>query len=199
MQCGYSIVYGSRSTQKSGLIPQGATILSHAEAAETSDIIIVAVQRVHYNFLESLREILDEKVLVDVSNNLKINQYAESNAEYLAQLLPGSKVVKAFNTVSAWALQSGGLDASRQSYLGYLTLILCTAHTLGYVLYKTGKEWRDRREIHGQKRRHLQFPREETFSNPFLSRQWFDPDFLRFGAALRGHGEVAGGFRRVAN
>ncbi|XP_039217523.1 metalloreductase STEAP4 isoform X1 [Crotalus tigris] len=117
MQCGYSIVYGSRNTQKSGLIPQGATILSHAEAAETSDIIIVAVQRVHYNFLESLREILDEKVLVDVSNNLKINQYAESNAEYLAQLLPGSKVVKAFNTVSAWALQSGGLDASRQVFI----------------------------------------------------------------------------------
>ncbi|XP_015666676.1 metalloreductase STEAP4 [Protobothrops mucrosquamatus] len=117
MQCGYSIVYGSRSTQNTGLIPQGATILSHAEAAETSDIIIVAVQRVHYNFLESLREILDEKVLVDVSNNLKINQYAESNAEYLAQLLPGSKVVKAFNTVSAWALQSGGLDASRQVFI----------------------------------------------------------------------------------
>uniref|UniRef100_A0A8C5RXQ0 STEAP4 metalloreductase n=1 Tax=Laticauda laticaudata TaxID=8630 RepID=A0A8C5RXQ0_LATLA len=187
MQCGYSVVYGSRSTQNSGLIPQGATILSHAEAAETSDIIIVAIHRAHYRFLESLREILDGKVLVDVSNNLKINQYAESNAEYLAQLLPGSKVVKAFNTVSAWALQSGGLDASRQalknktdpfwtgmawhsdsylalgilgfflfvllgitslpsvsnsvnwrefrfvqSYLGYLTLVLCTAHTLGY-------------------------------------------------------------------
>ncbi|KAM3823321.1 metalloreductase STEAP4 isoform 1-T2 [Vipera latastei] len=117
MQCGYSIVYGSRSTQNCGLIPQGATILSHAEAAETSDVIIVAVHRAHYNFLESLQEILDEKVLVDVSNNLKINQYAESNAEYLAQLLPGSKVVKAFNTVSAWALQSGGLDASRQVFI----------------------------------------------------------------------------------
>ncbi|XP_034258239.1 metalloreductase STEAP4 [Pantherophis guttatus] len=117
MQCGYSIVYGSRNTQNSGLIPQGATILPHAEAAETSEVIIVAVHRVHYSFLTSLQEILDGKVLVDVSNNLKINQYAESNAEYLAQLLPGSKVVKAFNTVSAWALQSGGLDASRQVFI----------------------------------------------------------------------------------
>ncbi|XP_013907678.1 PREDICTED: metalloreductase STEAP4 isoform X2 [Thamnophis sirtalis] len=117
MQCGYSIVYGSRSTQNSGLIPQGAAILPHAEAAETSDVIIVAVHRVHYSFLESLQEILSGKVLVDVSNNLKINQYPESNAEYLAQLLPGSKVVKAFNTVSAWALQSGGLDASRQVFI----------------------------------------------------------------------------------
>ncbi|XP_063159665.1 metalloreductase STEAP4 [Candoia aspera] len=117
MQCGYSVVFGSRSTQNSGLIPQGATVLSHAEAAETSDIIIIAIHRAHYSFLESLREILNGRVLVDVSNNLKINQYAESNAEYLAQLLPGSKVVKAFNTVSAWALQSGGLDASRQVFI----------------------------------------------------------------------------------
>ena len=89
-------------------------MLSHAEAPEMSDIIIIAVHRAHYSFLESLQEILRGKVLVDVSNNLKINQYPESNAEYLAQMMPNSKVVKAFNTVSAWSLQSGGLDASRQ-------------------------------------------------------------------------------------
>ncbi|XP_020640862.3 metalloreductase STEAP4 [Pogona vitticeps] len=117
MQCGYSVVYGSRSPQVSGLVPQGATVLSHAEAAEMSDIIIIAVHRAHYSFLESLQEILRGKVLVDVSNNLKINQYPESNAEYLAQMMPNSKVVKAFNTVSAWSLQSGGLDASRQVFV----------------------------------------------------------------------------------
>ncbi|KAF7245855.1 Metalloreductase STEAP4, partial [Varanus komodoensis] len=117
MQCGYSVVFGSRSGQASGLIPQGASVLTHAEAAETSDIVIIAVHRVHYIFLESLRDILRGKVLVDVSNNLKINEYPESNAEYLARMLPGSKVVKAFNTVSAWALQAGGLDASRQVFI----------------------------------------------------------------------------------
>ncbi|XP_042331121.1 metalloreductase STEAP4 [Sceloporus undulatus] len=117
MQCGYSIVFGSRNPQASGLIPEGATVLSHTEAAEMSNVIIIAVHRAHYNFLESLREALQGKVLVDVSNNLKTNQYPESNAEYLAQLMPSSKVVKAFNTVSAWALQSGGLDASRQVFV----------------------------------------------------------------------------------
>ncbi|XP_066484611.1 metalloreductase STEAP4 [Tiliqua scincoides] len=117
MQCGYSIVFGSRSGHASGLIPKGAAVLPHAEAAETSNIIILAVHRIHYSFLEDLKEVLHGKVLVDVSNNLKINQYPESNAEYLAQLLPGSKVVKAFNTVSAWALQSGALDASRQVFV----------------------------------------------------------------------------------
>lgn len=114
IQCGYSVVFGSRSGHAYGLIPKDATVLTHAEAAETSDIIILAVQRIHYSFLEGLKEVLHGKVIVDVSNNLKINQYPESNAEYLAQMLPGSNVVKAFNTVSAWALQSGALDASRQ-------------------------------------------------------------------------------------
>ncbi|XP_076187681.1 metalloreductase STEAP4 isoform X2 [Aptenodytes patagonicus] len=185
IQAGYPLVFGSRSTQTSNLIPKDAEVLSHAEAAQKAAIIIIAIQRQHYNFLTPLADTLRGKVLVDVSNNLKINQYPESNAEYLAQLVPGAKVVKAFNTVSAWALQSGTLDASRQalnneteplnntnawlsdsylalgilgfflfvllgitslpsvsnnvnwrefrfvqSKLGYVTLVLCTAHTL---------------------------------------------------------------------
>ncbi|NWH61022.1 STEA4 Metalloreductase, partial [Geococcyx californianus] len=117
IQSGYPVVFGSRSAQISSLIPKDAEVLSHAEAAQKAAIIIIAIQRQHYNFLTPLAEILHGKVLVDVSNNLKINQYPESNAEYLAQLVPGAKVVKAFNTVSAWALQSGTLDASRQVFV----------------------------------------------------------------------------------
>ncbi|XP_035175580.1 metalloreductase STEAP4 [Oxyura jamaicensis] len=117
IQSGYPVVFGSRSLQTSNLIPKEAEVLSHAEAAQKAAIIIIAIQRQHYDFLTPLAEILRGKVLVDVSNNLKINQYPESNAEYLAQLVPGAKVVKAFNTVSAWALQSGTLDASRQVFV----------------------------------------------------------------------------------
>ncbi|MEE6466689.1 hypothetical protein FKM82_007024 [Ascaphus truei] len=186
LQCGYTIIFGSRNP-KSNFLPKWAEVLSHSEAAEKSSIIIVAVHREQYHFLADLTEILKGKVLVDVSNNLKINQYPESNAEYLAKMIPGANVVKAFNTVSAWSLQSGTLDASRQvttsttypflnyyawlsdsyvalgilgfffyvllgitslpsvsnavnwrefrfvqSKLGYLTLVLCTAHTLVY-------------------------------------------------------------------
>ncbi|KAL2777411.1 metalloreductase STEAP4 isoform 2, partial [Daubentonia madagascariensis] len=187
LQCGYSVVFGSRNPQMSSLLPSGAEVLSYPEAATKSDIIILTIHREHYDFLTELNEVLNGKILVDVSNNLKVNQYPESNAEYLAQLVPGAHVVKAFNTISAWALQSGALDASRQtllkkedpfstssawlsdsyvtlgilgfflfvllgitslpsvsnmvnwrefrfvqSKLGYLTLILCTAHTLVY-------------------------------------------------------------------
>ncbi|XP_047609502.1 metalloreductase STEAP4 [Phacochoerus africanus] len=117
LQCGYSIVFGSRNPGMSSLLPSGAEVLSYSEAAQKSDIIILTVHREHYDFLTHLTEVLNGKILVDVSNNLKINQYLESNAEYLAQLLPGAHVVKAFNTISAWALQSGALDASRQVFV----------------------------------------------------------------------------------
>ncbi|NXN07699.1 STEA4 Metalloreductase, partial [Indicator maculatus] len=117
IQSGYPVVFGSRSTKTSSLIPRGAEVLSHAEAAQRAAIIIVAIQRQHYSFLTPLAEALQGKVLVDISNNLKLDQYPESNAQHLAQLLPAAKVVKAFNTVSAWALQSGTLDASRQVFV----------------------------------------------------------------------------------
>ncbi|XP_004647823.1 metalloreductase STEAP4 isoform X1 [Octodon degus] len=117
LQCGYAVVFGSRNPQMSSLLPSGAEVLSYSEAAQKSDIIFVAIHRDHYNFFIDLTEVLKGKILVDVSNNLKINQYPESNAEHLAQLVPGAHVVKAFNTVSAWALQSGALDASRQVFV----------------------------------------------------------------------------------
>ncbi|XP_069504511.1 metalloreductase STEAP4-like [Ambystoma mexicanum] len=117
LQCGYNVVYGSRNPEHSNLVPKGAEVLSHQEAAQRSSVIFLAIHREHYAFLKELTDVLDGKVLVDVSNNLKLNQYPESNAEYAAQLVPGAEVVKAFNTVSAWALQSGTLDASRQVFV----------------------------------------------------------------------------------
>ncbi|XP_057589982.1 metalloreductase STEAP4 [Hippopotamus amphibius kiboko] len=117
LQGGYSVVFGSRNPRMSSLLPNGAAVLSYSEAAQKSDIIIVTIHREHYDFLTELTEVLHGKTLVDVSNNLKINQYPESNAEHLAQLVPGAHVVKAFNTISAWALQSGALDASRQVFV----------------------------------------------------------------------------------
>ncbi|KAM5157419.1 metalloreductase STEAP4-like [Mantella aurantiaca] len=118
LQSGFHVIFGSRDPARASLLPKGVEVLGHAEAAQKCSLVILAVQRDHYgDFLKELEEVLDGKVLVDVSNNLKINQFPESNAEYLAQMLPGAKVVKAFNTVSAWSLQSGTLDASRQVFV----------------------------------------------------------------------------------
>ncbi|XP_069815570.1 metalloreductase STEAP4-like isoform X3 [Dendropsophus ebraccatus] len=117
MQCGYPVIFGSRNPGDASLLPRGAEVLGHIEAAHKCSVIIVAVQREHYGFLRDLEDVLEGKILVDVSNNLSMNQYPDSNAEYLAQMVPKATVVKAFNTVSAWALQSGSLDASRQVFV----------------------------------------------------------------------------------
>lgn len=48
---------------------------------------------------------------------VKTQEIAKHNGEVcclLSRLIPGAHVVKAFNTLSAWALQNGPADASRQ-------------------------------------------------------------------------------------
>ncbi|XP_076869249.1 metalloreductase STEAP4 [Brachyhypopomus gauderio] len=114
LQAGYEVVYGSRHPGNSALLPEGAKVMTHQEALKTAQVIVVAVHREQYGFLAPLSSALEGKILVDVSNNLRRGQYLESNAEYLSMLVPEATVVKAFNTISAWALQSGGLDANRQ-------------------------------------------------------------------------------------
>ncbi|XP_049902533.1 metalloreductase STEAP4-like [Epinephelus moara] len=117
LQSGYRVVYGSRRPHSCGPLPQGAQVLSHEAAAQSADLVFICIHRVHYDFLETLAPQLKGKVLVDVSNNLKKNLYPEANAEYLQRLIPGAHVVKAFNTLSAWALQNGPSDANRQVYM----------------------------------------------------------------------------------
>lgn len=72
-----------------------------------TNIIFVAIHREHYTFLWDLRHLLVGKILIDGSIGVRVNQYPESNAEYLASLFPDSLVVKGFNVISAWALQLG--------------------------------------------------------------------------------------------
>ncbi|KAG7255291.1 hypothetical protein CRUP_008164 [Coryphaenoides rupestris] len=117
LQTGYRVVYGSRRPHSCGPLPQGALVMSHTEAAQLAAVVIVCVHREHYDFMEALAPQLKGKVLVDVSNNSQKALYPESNAEYLQSLVPEAFVVKAFNTVSAWALQNGLSDAHRQVYL----------------------------------------------------------------------------------
>ncbi|XP_068426077.1 metalloreductase STEAP4-like [Clinocottus analis] len=117
LQSGYRVVYGSRRPHSCGPLPQGAQATSHEAAAQSAGLVFICIHRGHYDFLESLAPQLKGKVLVDVSNNLKKNIYPEANAEYLQRLIPGAHVVKAFNTLSAWALQNGPSDANRQVHL----------------------------------------------------------------------------------
>ncbi|XP_041797601.1 metalloreductase STEAP4 [Chelmon rostratus] len=117
LQSGYGVVYGSRRPNSCGPVPQGAKVMSHEAAAQSASLVFLCIRREHYDFLATLERQLKGKVLVDVSNNLKKNLYPEANAEYLQRLIPGAHVVKALNTLSAWALQNGPSDANRQVYM----------------------------------------------------------------------------------
>lgn len=84
------------------------------EAASQADLVFIAVFPEHYSTLAELKPALAGKTLVDVSNGLRINLDGPSNAERLADMFPESSVVKGFSTISAWTLQLGPRDGSRQ-------------------------------------------------------------------------------------
>lgn len=114
---GFSVVVGSRNPKRSaGLFPNAVQVTFQEEAVSSPDVIFVAVYREHYSSLCGLSDQLTGKILVDVSNPTEQEhlRYHESNAEYLASLFPTCTVVKAFNVISAWTLQSGPRDGNRQ-------------------------------------------------------------------------------------
>uniref|UniRef100_A0A3B3XNT2 Pyrroline-5-carboxylate reductase catalytic N-terminal domain-containing protein n=1 Tax=Poecilia mexicana TaxID=48701 RepID=A0A3B3XNT2_9TELE len=116
LQSGYGVVYGSRRPHSCGPLPQGAQVMTHAEAAQSSNLIFICVHREHYELLTTMEHHLKGKVLVDLSNNLKKGMYPEANAVYMQRLVPSAAVVKGLNTLSAWALQNG-LLAGKQVFL----------------------------------------------------------------------------------
>ncbi|XP_031414194.1 metalloreductase STEAP3 isoform X2 [Clupea harengus] len=115
---GYRVVVGSRCPKRSsGLFPEEADVTTQQEAASQADLVFVGMFVEHYSTLSGLKEILAGKILVDVSNGMRINHDEPSNAEQLAALFPDSVVVKGFNVISAWTLQTGPRDGSRQVQL----------------------------------------------------------------------------------
>uniref|UniRef100_A0A669QQZ7 STEAP2 metalloreductase n=1 Tax=Phasianus colchicus TaxID=9054 RepID=A0A669QQZ7_PHACC len=118
IRCGYHVVVGSRNPKLAAeFFPHVVDVTHHEDAVTKTNIIFVAIHREHYTSLWDLKHLLVGKILVDVSNNTRVDQYPDSNAEYLASLFPDSLVVKGFNVVSAWSLQLGPKDASRQVYI----------------------------------------------------------------------------------
>ncbi|XP_028835250.1 metalloreductase STEAP3-like isoform X2 [Denticeps clupeoides] len=116
--CGYRVVVGSRTPKRwSSLFPEEAEVTSQEEAVSQADLVFVALFVEHYSTLTGLKELLAGKILVDVSNSTQLSQNQPSNAENLANLFPDSVVVKGFNVISAWTLQTGPRDGSRQVLL----------------------------------------------------------------------------------
>ncbi|XP_078084297.1 metalloreductase STEAP3-like isoform X2 [Mustelus asterias] len=112
---GYGVIVGSRHPKRTAaLFPTANEVTSQREAVGKVNIVFVAVYHEHYSTLSELRDVLTGKILVDVSNNMQVNVNEESNAEHLASLFPECTIVKAFNVISAWALQFGARDGNKQ-------------------------------------------------------------------------------------
>lgn len=115
--CGVRAVVGTRCVNRipSGLFPDAVELKSQEGAvSQVNCVVFMALFPEYYTSLLGLRSGLAGKVLVDVSNAEEKNIRGPSNAERLAELFPESLVVKGFNTVSAWDLQTGAHDGSKQ-------------------------------------------------------------------------------------
>ncbi|GAA2453448.1 NADPH-dependent F420 reductase [Streptomyces mauvecolor] len=122
-RAGQKVIIGSRAAERAraaadelGLGIEGA---DNAECARRSDIVIVAVPwDGHAKTLESLREELAGKLVVDCVNPLgfdKQGAYAlkpeeGSAAQQAAALLPDSRVTAAFHHLSAVLLQDASIE-----------------------------------------------------------------------------------------
>ncbi|GAA2660497.1 NADPH-dependent F420 reductase [Streptomyces vastus] len=117
-RAGQKVIIGSRAAERAQSaadeLGHGVEGADNAECARRSDIVIVAVPwEGHGKTLESLREELSGKLVVDCVNPLgfdKKGAYAlkpeeGSAAEQAAALLPGSRVTAAFHHLSAVLLQ----------------------------------------------------------------------------------------------
>ena len=97
----------------------GAKLMQTEDAINASKIIVMAVPKDFY--VNQPLHLLEGKTVIDCSNRSSIHRKndEQSQAEYLQSLLPKSPVVKAFNVLSAYALESGGLQGTlRPSFCG---------------------------------------------------------------------------------
>jgi len=95
-------------------------IVCPAEASWEADIIVLAVPyEAEKEIAEKIKEVANQKVVISIANPLNqtydglVTAPDSSAAEELQKLLPGSKVVKAFNTTFATDFSSPVIDGKQ--------------------------------------------------------------------------------------
>jgi predicted dinucleotide-binding enzyme len=111
LRAGHKVTYiasTAASTQEAVRIVGGESADSIADAVRDADAIVLAIP---YSAVEQvateLAPVVGDKLVIDVTNPLNADstglatREGQSAAEYIAELLPGARVVKAFNTLFA--------------------------------------------------------------------------------------------------
>jgi hypothetical protein len=139
----HELFFGSRAPEKArelaaalGRAARGGSI---AQAAQASDLIFLAIPYAAMPLLAREPALFQGKIVVDCSNPLIMGPMPElaighstSGAEEIARMLPGARVLKAFNTVFAAHMEQapsygpheaslfycGGDEAAKQAFRG---------------------------------------------------------------------------------
>ncbi|XP_029645003.1 metalloreductase STEAP4-like [Octopus sinensis] len=121
LRCGLKVVFGSRDPASrhleaidKELADAKLSTVKDVLSNENIEIIILAVH--HWNIdscLENFNAESSQKIFIDISNNEEILK-DESIAETLVAKFPGMRVVKAFNTLSAYAVEDDNFGGSRR-------------------------------------------------------------------------------------
>ena len=88
----------------------GAKLIKTEDAINLSSIIVMAIPKDFYK--DQPLHLLEGKTVIDCSNRSSVkSKETLSQAEYLESLVPQSaNVVKAFNVLSAYSIESGGIQ-----------------------------------------------------------------------------------------
>ncbi len=111
---GHTVVYGSRNPDRDKVrelvarTGNGASAASQRDAARDADIVVLAVPPLLVEDITSNLGDLDGKIVIDPTNPMTLVDgrferaidFDTSNTEIIQQAAPGSRVVKAFSTIS---------------------------------------------------------------------------------------------------
>ena len=122
MLSGFTVIMGSRNPDQRHR--KNFEITSIADCIHRSSVLFIAIHAEHYTNvlvspLEQNSKLFDEKILIDISNQLASGCQDDglSNAERLQAAIPGAYVVKAFNTVSSFVMESTTAGESRNVFI----------------------------------------------------------------------------------
>ena len=122
LMSGYSVLMGSRDPDSRHSTQ--FTFTSIPDCISRSSILFIAIHPEHYTNalispLEHNPKLFDGKILIEISNQTKQNIRDDelSNAECLQSAIPNAFVVKAFNTLSSFVMESSTAGESRTVFV----------------------------------------------------------------------------------
>ncbi len=148
LQNGYTVYIGSRNPSQRHLARRDealadAKVVPIQQCIEESPVVIVAIPYKQHDILRQYQAQLSGRIVVDVSNPDK-QVKGRSQAEVLAEMLPGSVVVKAFNTVSAYSMSDDTSNEHRQVYVASddriaVETVIQISRDIGFAAHNSGR------------------------------------------------------------